>query len=195
MVDNNLLLFIQCILPIPMTTAVEIASHFKEIEIAKNHYLVQEGKVSDEYVFLLEGFIRSYTFDTEGNDITTNFYTKNQIVLEVSSFFNRTPANENFQALTDCKGLIINYEQVQILFHSIPEFREFGRKVLVQNITLLKQRMLSMINQTAEQRYENLLFTKPEILQNIPLKHIATYLGITDTSLSRIRKEFSKKGR
>lgn len=195
MANDNLLRFIQNILPIPTSIATEIVNHFKDISIPKNHYLVQEGKISNEYVFLLDGFIRSYTFDTEGNDITTNFYTKNQIVLEVSSFFNRTPAQENFQALTECKGLIINYEQVQILFHSIPEFREFGRKVLVQNITALKQRMLSMINQTAEQRYEDLILTKPEILQNAPLKNIATYLGITDTSLSRIRKEFAKKGR
>jgi CRP-like cAMP-binding protein len=194
MPNQSLIRFIQNVLPIPNEMAAEIAGHFSERDIPKNDFLLKIGKISNEYIFLLDGFIRSYTFDTEGNDITTNFYTKNQIVLEFSSFFNRSPSQENFQVLTDCKGLVISYEQVQILFHSIPEFREFGRKVLVQNITVLKQRMLSMINQTAEQRYENLLFTKPEVLQNVPLKNIATYLGITDTSLSRIRKEFAKKG-
>lgn len=193
MPNENLIRFVQNVLPISTEKAVDIASYFKETEILKNQFLLQEGKVSNDYIFLLEGFIRSYTFDTEGNDITTNFYSRNQVVLEVSSFFNRTPSQESFQALNDCKGLIINYEQMQILFHSIPEFREFGRKVLVQHITALKQRMLSMINQTAEQRYENLMLTKPEILQNAPLKNIATYLGITDTSLSRIRKEFARK--
>jgi len=193
MPNKKLILFIQNILPIPTEKAAEIASHFTEVEFLKNQSLLQEGKVSNTYIFLLEGFVRSYTYNPEGNDITTNFYSENQVVLEVSSFFNRTPSQENFQTLTDCKGLIISYEQVQILFHSIPEFREFGRKVLVQGITELKKRMLSMINQTAEQRYENLIMVKPEILQNAPLKNIATYLGITDTSLSRIRKEFVKK--
>ncbi len=193
MPNENLIRFIQNVLPISTDITVEIANHFKETEILKNQFLLHENKVSNDYIFLLEGFIRSYTFDTKGTDITTNFYSKNQVVLEISSFFNRTPSQENFQALTDCKGLIISYEQVQVLFHSIPEFREFGRKVLVQNITQLKQRMLSMINQTAEQRYENLLQTKPEVFQNAPLKNIATYLGITDTSLSRIRKDFAKK--
>jgi CRP-like cAMP-binding protein len=193
MANQNLIQFIQSVLPIPTEIASEIAKHFKEIVIPKNVLLLETGKVSNEYIFLLEGFIRSYTFDTDGKDITTNFYFKNQVVLEVSSFFNRTPAQEDFQTMTDCKGLIINYEQVQVLFHSIPEFREFGRKILVQSITALKQRMLSMINQTAEQRYENLIRTKSEIIQNAPLKHIATYLGITDTSLSRIRKEFLRK--
>lgn len=177
----------------PIEIATEIVNNFREIEMPKYHFLLQEGKVSNDYVFLLEGFMRSYTFDTEGNDITTNFYKPNQVVIEVASFFNRIESQENFQTITDCKGLVISYEQVQVLFHSIPEFREFGRKVLVQGIASLKQRMLSMINQTAEQRYENLMLTKPEILQNAPLKHIATYLGITDTSLSRIRKEFAKR--
>ncbi len=192
MPNENLIRFIQDVLPISDDITTEIALYFQEKTLLKNEFLLKEGKISNEYIFLLEGFVRSYTHDIEGNDITTNFYSKNQIVLETSSFFNRTPTQENFQALTDCKGLVINYEDMQMLFHSIPEFREFGRKVLVQGITVLKQRMLSMINQTAEQRYENLIKTKPEILQNAPLKNIATYLGITDTSLSRIRKEFAK---
>ncbi len=193
MTNEILTQFIQNVLPMPTVLAEEIVGYFQEKAFIKNDFLLQEGQVSNEYIFLIDGFIRAYTHDTDGNDISTNFYSKNQIVLEVSSFFNRTPAQENFQALTDCKGLVISYEQVQILFHSIPEFREFGRKVLVQGFTALKQRMLSMINQTAEQRYANLILTKPEILQNAPLKNIATYLGITDTSLSRIRKDFARK--
>jgi CRP-like cAMP-binding protein len=193
MTNQNLIQFIQNVQPMPTEIAVEIVNNFREIEMQKNLFLLQAGKVSNDYVFLLEGFMRSYTFDTEGNDITTNFYTPNLVVIEVASFFNRIESQESFQTITDCKGLVISYEQVQVLFHSIPQFREFGRKVLVQGITSLKQRMLSMINQTAEQRYENLMLTKPEILQNAPLKHIATYLGITDTSLSRIRKEFVRR--
>ncbi len=193
MTNEILTQFIQNVLPMPTVLAEEIVGYFQEKAFIKNDFLLQEGQVSNEYIFLIDGFIRAYTHDTDGNDISTNFYSKNQIVLEVSSFFNRTPAQENFQAMTDCKGLVISYEQVQILFHSIPEFREFGRKVLVQGFTALKQRMLSMINQTAEQRYANLMLTKPEIIQNAPLKNIATYLGITDTSLSRIRKDFARK--
>jgi hypothetical protein len=75
----------------------------------------------------------------------------------------------------------------------MPEFREFGRTILVNAYAQLKQRMLAMIQETAEQRYAYLLQTNPDIFQHAPLKNIATYLGITDTSLSRIRKEFSKK--
>ncbi|HEY0751463.1 MAG TPA: Crp/Fnr family transcriptional regulator, partial [Chitinophagaceae bacterium] len=75
--------------------------------------------------------------------------------------------------------------------HSIPEFREFGRSILVRGFSNLKLRMLSMITETAEQRYASLLQHNPEIFQYAPLKYIASYLGITDSSLSRIRKDIN----
>ena len=114
------------------------------------------------------------------------------MVFEVSSFFNRTKSRENIQALSDCKGWVVTYEKLNRLFHGLPEFRDFGRSILVKNFSLLKIRMLSMITETAEERYRNLLQNNPEIFQYAALKHVATYLGVTDTSLSRIRKEFSQ---
>ena len=137
--------------------------------------------------------MRSYSLNTEGNEVTTFFYAENRVVFEVSSFFTRTTSKESIQAISDCKGWMINYEQLNMLFHTIPEFREFGRFILVKGITTLKQRMLSMINETAEDRYAMLVKTNPEIFQHAPLKNIASYLGITDSSLSRIRSSYTKK--
>jgi CRP-like cAMP-binding protein len=173
--------------------AEEIASHFVCKSIAKSTLQLREGQVSNEYLFLEKGFMRAYAFDTDGNDVTTNFYFDNSVVFEVSSFFNRSPSKENIQALTDCVGWVITYEQLNMLFHSIYEFREFGRSILVKGYASLKTRMLSMITETAEERYAALVSNNPEIFAHAPLKHIASYLGITDTSLSRIRKEFSRK--
>ena len=173
--------------------AEEIANTFSPKEINKNSFLLKEGRVSDEYFFLENGFIRAFANDIEGNDVTTNFYSNCQVVFEVSSFFNRTASKENFQAIVDCEGWYITYEQLNTLFHSMHEFRDFGRSILVKGFSSLKTRMLSMITETAEQRYDTLLKTNPEIFQQAALKHIASYLGITDTSLSRIRKEYTKK--
>ncbi len=173
--------------------AGEIATHFTEKIILKHEYHLREGHISNEYLYLEEGFMRSFAYDLTGADVTTHFYSKNQVVFEVSSFFNRTAARENIQALTDCKGWYITYEQLNALFHAMPDFREFGRSILVKGFTSLKIRMLSMITESAEERYVGLLKTSPEIFQYAPLKHIASYLGITDSSLSRIRKEFAKK--
>lgn len=178
---------------VSIKTAEEIANTFKAKEIMRNQFLLKEGRVADEYFFLESGFIRSFAFDTEGNEVTTNFYSSSQVVFEVSSFFNRTIAKENFQAIEDCSGWYITYAELNNLFHSMHEFRDFGRSILVKGFSALKIRMLSMITETAEQRYNTLLKTNPEIFQHAALKHIASYLGITDTSLSRIRKEYSKK--
>ena len=173
--------------------AEEIADHFVHRTIYKNQFHLEEGQVSQEYFFMAHGFLRAFAHDTHGNDVTTNFYSDNQVIFEVSSFFNHTPSKENIQALTDCEGWYITYQQLNMLFHALPEFREFGRAILVKGFTSLKIRMLSMITETAEERYAQLLKTNPEIFVHSPLKYIASYLGITDTSLSRIRKEFSKK--
>jgi len=173
--------------------AREIAEIFDEKEIFKGEFFLKEGQIANQYLILEDGFMRAYSFDIDGNEVTTAFYNKAQPIFEVASFFNRIPSRENIEALTHCKGWVITYEQLNMLFHSIPEFRDFGRSVLVKGFASLKTRMLSMITETAEERYLSLLKSNPEIFQNASLKHIASYLGITDTSLSRVRKEMSKK--
>lgn len=174
--------------------AQEIAGQFVRKEIVQHDFLLREGRVSDQYLFLDHGLLRAFACDPEGNDITTGFYKSGQVVFEVSSFFTRATSQENIQALTDCAGWYITFQQLNALFHARPEFREFGRSVLVQGFAALKGRMLGMITTSATERYAQLVKTTPEILLNAPVKHIASYLGVTDTSLSRIRAAVTKTG-
>lgn len=192
--QQQLFAYIQAVLPMERHICEQIVQSFSFKEVSKNEFYLTEGHVSNEYCFLLEGFMRSYTHDVDGNEVTTGFFASQQVVIDIASFFKRIPAQENIQTLSPCKVLYVNFEQIQFLFHSIPQFREFGRTVLVNFNVQLRQRMLSMIQQTAEQRYASLLKNNGTIFQNAPLKYIASYLGLTDTSLSRIRKEFSKLG-
>lgn len=172
--------------------ASQISESFQQREITKNTFLIEEGKVCSESHYIIEGCLRMYTHDTDGNDVTTALYSEGMFANDFYSFFKRIPSSENMISMTECTTLFISFEQLQVNFHTIPEFREFGRMLLINNVAMLKERMLSMIQKTAEQRYANLMNTNPEIFQCIPLKNIASYLGITDTSLSRIRKEFAK---
>jgi len=190
---SNLIQFINSTISLPPVKAMEIADRFKERQIAKNEFLLTEGKVCNEFHFLDSGFAWSYTYDVNGNDITTNFYSRHQVVCEMFSFFKQVPSKENFQVLADCSTWFITFSDLQIAFHSMPEFREFGRSMLVSAYADLKQRMLSMLHYTAEERYSLLIHSSPDIFQYAPLKHIASYLGVTNTSLSRIRKEITKK--
>ncbi len=166
-----------------------IISKFRQVNFFKNDYLLQEGSTENQYWFIESGFVRSYVVDTSGNDITTNFYALGDIVIDWTSFFLRNPTRENIQALTDCKCWQLDYDTFQQLFHGIQSFREQGRTTLVNSYFSLKKQTVSMIADQAKDRYIRLVKEKPHIVQNISLKHIATYLGITDTSLSRIRKE------
>ena len=177
----------------PHSVALLIAELFTPLQLAKNDFLLRSGQLTDYYFFLEEGYLRAFAEDTVGNEVTTNFYAPGQMVFEVASFFNRKRSRENIQALSECHGRFITYKDLNELFHTMPEFRDFGRAMLVKGFSELKNRMLLTITETAEERYAHLLKTKPEIFQQMSLKYIASYLGITDTSLSRIRKEFSKK--
>jgi CRP-like cAMP-binding protein len=193
MSKDSLIRFIQNHLPVPQETVSAIAGHFEERTIAQHQFFLKEGVLSDEYLFLETGFMRAFTLDTNGNEVTTNFYAANQVVFEVASFFNRSLSKENIEALSDCKGYALNFDQLNALFHNMPEFREFGRAMLVKGFVALKQRTLSLINETAEERYLSLVAHQPGIIQQAPLKYIASYLGVTDTSLSRIRRATAKK--
>lgn len=185
--------FIKETFPISDYAAKLIADNFEHSILPKNTLTLKEGKVNSDYIFLEDGFMRSFVFDTDGNEVTTNIYKPRQMVFEVGSYFQRKPSNESIETITECSVWIGKYDSFQKLFHSLPEFREFGRAILVKGFISFKERTTAMITQKAEQRYEKLLTDSPEIFQHVPLKYIASYLGVTDTSLSRIRKEFIKK--
>ena len=174
-----------------LATIMNIIDCFEERRFSKNEFFLKEGKVCD-FLYLTEGFMRAYTFDLKGNEVTTNLFAANRRVYDQASFFLQTASEENIQAITDCLGYSITFEKMNNLFHSIPEFREYGRGMLVKELVSYKKRTLAMINKSAEQRYEDLIKDAEEIFQFVQLRHIASYLGITNSSLSRIRREFSK---
>ena len=189
-------IFIQFIneqLSINKQLAIEIVSHFDYQIIPKNSFLLKEGTVCEKYMFIHYGFMRSVVFDNKGNEITTNFFSKCQQVFEPSSFFNRTVSKENIQAVTECAGWTVDFQKMETYFHTNAGYREFGRRLLVKSMVDLKERMFLLQTETAENKYMLLLKHHPDLLQNVPLKQIASYLGITDTSLSRIRNMTMKK--
>ena len=181
--------FIQQYVPASPAVLETITQQFQPRQFQRNEVFLKAGAISREYLFLADGWMRAFVLDPVGNDITTNFFGANRAVFEVASFFTQTPASETIQAMTDAQGWVISFGEVNRLFHAVPEFREFGRAMIVREFALYKQRTLSLIHTTAEQRYRSLLKDQPDVFQHAPLKQIATFLGITDTSLSRIRRQ------
>jgi CRP-like cAMP-binding protein len=159
------------------------------VQFKKNEILLREGQTAAEYYLVEEGLIRAFLYDYDNNEITTEFFCVNEIVIIPSSLFQKKPSKENLQAVTPSKLWKIEYEKFQALFHAIEGFREWGRVWFSFQVFNMKQRSLDMITETASNRYLKLLREKPQIVQQAPLKQIASYLGITDTSLSRIRRQ------
>jgi CRP-like cAMP-binding protein len=128
--------------------------------------------------------LRNYVIDYNGQDITAGFVGQNEIAIDVISLFNGLPAEENLQALGDVQAWRIEFDDFQELYHQIPNFNEWGRSWMSREVFYLKQKSVEMITLSAKERYLRYIEKFPQIIQNAPLKHIATYLGITDTSLS-----------
>lgn len=180
----------------PLLTTKELQTIFeahKKYTFNKGDFLLKSGQVANAYFCVESGLIRSYVYDYSGNDITTGFIGKNDVAIDMVSLFQRVPTVEYFQALTDCECYAIDLETFQILYHSIKGLNEWGRSWMAESLFELKQRTISMITDSASERYKRLNRQHPQILQQAPLKYIASYLGITDTSLSRIRKELIKE--
>lgn len=171
---------------------VRIKNAHKRVEFSKNEMILNEGKISDEYFIIEKGLFRSFVHDYNGNEITTSFFGPNDMLVETASFFQQIPTQENFQALTDGVGWRLDFHTFQQLFDQIPGLMDWGRTWMAVQLFKLKQRSINMLTQSATERYLNLIEEQPQIIKHAPLKHIATYLGVTDTSLSRIRKEISQ---
>ncbi len=169
-----------------------ILAQYHPMSFEKNDYLIKLGSVANFYYFIEEGYARSYAIDLEGNDITTKFFGPKDLAIDWHSYFLKAPCREDIQAISACKVWKITFTDFMKLFN-IEAFREVGRTRLVSNYFELKNHTVSVISDPAKDRYLHLLKEKPDIVQNVPLKQIATYLGITDTSLSRIRKEIADK--
>jgi len=165
----------------------------EKVKFSKGDFLLKKGQVANAYFCIETGLVRSYVYDYNGNDITTGFIGKGELAIDVVSLFNRLPTVEYFQALTDVECEVIYFDKFQVLYHSIKGFNEWGRGWMSESLFQLKQRTIAMITDSASERYLRLQKRHPQILQQAPLKYIASYLGITDTSLSRIRKELVKE--
>lgn len=188
----NLNNYFHSLFPIDHQIVQKITETFCDFSLNKNKILINKETISTKTYFLEKGFMRSYILNEDDQEVTTTIYSAPCFVNDFLSFFTQQPAKEIYQTLTDCVFWETSLEHVQSNFHTIPEFREFSRLLFVINHSKINDRLIDMVSKKAETRYLNLLKQQPSIFQHVPLKIIASYLGITDSTLSRIRKEVSR---
>lgn len=170
----------------------KITETFTHFELKANTVLLNKETISTKTFFLEKGYVRSYILNEDNEEITTNIYAAPCFVNDFVSFFRQQPTKEIYQTVTTCIFWETGLENVQHNFHNIPEFREFSRLLFVLNYYNIHDRLIEMASQKASTRYFNLMKKDPHIFQHVPLKIIASYLGIKDSSLSRIRRDINK---
>ncbi len=150
--------------------------------------LINSGMPNNEYYIVEKGILRSYVSNNEDKQITLDFFLKGDLCFDVSAFMLQHPANIKIIAETDCTLWKVKHVDFVNLFLSIPQFAEWGRQWMTKQLIIAKNRQMSFMAQDASMRYRQLMIEYPEVLANVAQKHIATYLGITNTSLSRLRR-------
>ena len=156
------------------------------VNIKKNNDLQSIGHTCKTIYFINKGIARIYYYKEE-NDITECFAFENNIIARVESLFSGKPSKKGIQILEDAELVGINSGQLFKLYDSFPEIERLFRKIFETAYVDTVHRIEGIQFHTAEERYKALLSEAPNILQRVPLKYVASYLGITQVSLSRIR--------
>lgn len=154
--------------------------------VPKDFYLLREKEVSDYIYFIRKGIARIYYYKNE-KEITEWIALDNQFFLSITSFFNRVPSHLMIHTLEPAEVYGIHYNDFMRLADEYHEVERLLRKMVTGSLILSQIRMDSIQFETAQQRYERLLQTSPKIIQRVPLSYIASFLGVTLETLSRIR--------
>ncbi len=172
--------------PLPEECLSSIILNVKVLNKSKGSILVREGQYSDKIYYMVNGCARAYYLN-DGRDISDWFAFENNFISSIVSFFTGKPSPHYIEVLENSTLLEFSKEQVESLSQSYHEFEHLFRIVLTETTLHQRARIGAILFQKADKRYENLLELYPDILLRIPLTHIASYLGMTLETLSRIR--------
>jgi len=179
---------IQKFFPLSDAALTSLGNQLKKEILPKGAYLIREGKVCNHIYFFEQGSVRGF-YNLDGKEITYWFAFENSFVTSFSSFITRKPGAENIQLLEDSRVWALTYEQLQELYKNFPEMERLGRILVEQYYVMLEERFVNNHFKEARERYDNLMAQNPHILQRVPLGYVASYLGITQETLSRIRNK------
>ncbi|MFO8020841.1 MAG: Crp/Fnr family transcriptional regulator [Perlabentimonas sp.] len=155
--------------------------------LQKGEVLIAEGEIAKIIVFTNKGYLRVY-YNHDGEEITRDITPLNSFATALPSFITQTPSYEVISAITDCELFVIRKENLDYLYDTYPKWERLGRRIIEDMFVEAQHRLYQFITQTAEVRYRQLMQYHPDMIRDVPLKHIADFLGIKLQSLSRLRK-------
>lgn len=190
--QNKLIEYFSRFMPLSAEETEAITASMNIQTYKEGTILLKEGQISTECYFVLEGCVRQY-YVIDGEEITNNFFTEEQWVVSLKSFSQQIPADHYFACSEDTTLVVGSEQKENALYRNFPKFETISRKVMEKGLSEQQELMASYVTDTPEQRYLNLLKSRPELIQRVPQYQLASYIGVKPESLSRIRKRLSMK--
>ena len=185
---EEILALINSLCAVSPELAVHLTHTLKEKTYKKNEYLLKEGDICGKICFIIKGLTRCF-YNNGISEVCSWFMKEGDMIISVESFFQQKPGSESIQAIEDCEVVYIRYEELQFMYKNFPEMNYIGRVLTEKYYTLSEQRLYSLRMHRSGQRYQYLLKNFPELVQRVPIKYIASYLGVAKETLSRSRSK------
>lgn len=166
---------------------LEIANRFKVLTLKKNQLLVDENQVCPYFCYVESGILQ-HAILVEAEEKTTYLALRNSVTSSLNSFLNKIPSRKSIKALVDCQLWVIDLENFKDLQSNNEAFQQFYHNLIEKQIMLIDDYRIDLLTLTPEERYKKLLATEPKLLQEVPLHYLASFLGISNRHMSRIRK-------
>ena len=160
-------------------------------EVKKDEYYFEAGKIQRQVGFLIEGIVRICYYSNKGDEITKYFIDENNFVVDINNYNQQLPSPEYAHAVTDCRFVVLSREAMKELSMTIIGWDEIIKKITARGYADKVNKISVMLSEDATQRYLSFHEKFPTLANRIPLAYLASYLGITQSSLSRIRKNIS----
>jgi CRP-like cAMP-binding protein len=160
--------------------------------LKKDEYFLEAGEVCRELGFVAEGIVRAFYCDRYGNDFTRFFLKERHFAVNLFSFNEESASSEYLQALTDCRLIVISRKNMDYFYANIPEWTGLISRITEKALLAKMEVKNALLERDATERYLYFIEKHPELIQRASLGHIASFLGMTPSSLSRIRKTLSK---
>lgn len=168
----------------------KIVSLFNETTLHKGDYFVKAGRLCEKLSFVNTGLLRIYAASGD-KDVTQWISTKGYFVTDLSSLIFETPARWNIQALSDCTLYTIDKENYTTIHTLVPNWKVLEKLFIAKCFLTLEDRVFSLLSLSAEERYDKFFEFNPELFNQVPLQYLASMLGMTPETFSRIRKKKS----
>lgn len=170
-----------------------IKSYLTVKKLRKKQYILQEGEVCSSIIFVNKGVLRAYTTTDDGSEHIVQFALEGWLIADLYSFLTQEPGTYNIDAIEDSELILISYESHEKLLQESVKYQSYILQQITGAYIALQRRLTSMISLPIEERYTNLIAMYPNIAQRVPQHMLASYMGLTPETLSRVRRRISDK--